>query len=661
MTSLMTFGLPPIDGESAGWSAMHGLSRQDLSVEANYRALEEACDLTNFADYMLLHFFADAEDWPHHNGHAMRNRAANGPFKFYVWDQEIVLDNLRMKRYDASDASRPGGLFQQLRKSKEFRLLFADRVQKHLFNGGALSVKASQDRYMSLADQIDKAIVAESARWGDTQMSTPYGNVINQPSNPNNVDDLAYPPAPNGPDFYFTREDSWVVERDNVVNHYIPAIHDLNNSSALLNELTDEDLWPDTVAPQFNRHGGVVEPGFKLEILPGGGFRGADKLLYTMDGSDPREFGGNPSSSALTYDVNGEGVALTDSVTIKARLQSKSNPFLIGGEWSPLVEATFRVGPFGAPTDLQVSEVMYHPAPPSEAEKAAGFTSRGDFEFLELVNRGEGKVLLERLRFDNGISFQFPYGPGAELDAGGVILLVNNPEAMIQRYGDGLPIAGTFERGSQLANDGERLTLIDGAGEIVWSFRYDDGDDWPAEADGEGYSLVVEDRDTDLDDAGSWRASAGLGGSPGTVDGGSQPPVVPQGYAQWREASFSGGLQDDESVSGPWADPEGDLLANVFEYAFDLDPLSATDLPYEILQSEENGTRLILFRYPVKGPERSDVDLTLEVSGDLKDWTTEGIEMKESDEGVEARLSIAGDTGAYLRLRAELDGVEQGE
>lgn len=46
----------PIAGSAAGWDEMHRLSRADLDEEANYQALAEACDLKNFADYMLLHF-----------------------------------------------------------------------------------------------------------------------------------------------------------------------------------------------------------------------------------------------------------------------------------------------------------------------------------------------------------------------------------------------------------------------------------------------------------------------------------------------------------------------------------------------------------------------------------------------------------------------------
>ena len=54
-------------------------------------------------------------------------------------------------------------------------------------------------------------------------MSTPYGNVIDQPDPLDDFNHLNYPPAPHGPDYYFTREDSWLVERDNVINNYIPS------------------------------------------------------------------------------------------------------------------------------------------------------------------------------------------------------------------------------------------------------------------------------------------------------------------------------------------------------------------------------------------------------------------------------------------------------
>ena len=64
----------------------------------------------------------------------------------------------------------------KLRDNAEFRLLFADRAHRHLHNGGALDVAPGQARWSAIAATIDQAIVAGSARWGDTAEETPYGN-----------------------------------------------------------------------------------------------------------------------------------------------------------------------------------------------------------------------------------------------------------------------------------------------------------------------------------------------------------------------------------------------------------------------------------------------------------------------------------------------------
>ena len=440
---------------------------------------------------------------------------------------------------------------------------------------------------MALANQIDKAIVAESARWGDTQMSTPYGNRIDQPRNPNDVDDDAYPPAPHGPDYYFTREDSWIVERDNVVNHYIPSIHDLSKSTALLNELASEDLWPDEPAPSFNQHGGVVASGFRLKLVPGGDLKSSDSFYYTVDGSDPREFGDKVAASATRITPDGDGVALTESVTVRARMQRKGNIFLPGGDWSPLIEATFRVGAFVGPEALRVSEIMYNPAAPSEAERAAGFASRSDFEYIELLNTGSGKVILEGLQFANGITHHFAAGAASELAPGAYALLVKNAAAMAMRYGDGLPIVGTFERESQLANDGERLALADADGSTIWQFSYNDSKGWPTAADGDGYALVNRDprSEADLDAPTAWVASAGIGGSPGRAE--LVGPPTDSNYAAWREVVFPEAVREDETVSGLLADPDRHQLVNLLEYAFDSAPLTPSDFPVKVTRTAE--------------------------------------------------------------------------
>jgi len=292
----------------ARWRAMVAIAP---STSDGYTQMQQYLDAEDFADYTLLHFYADAEDWPHHNGCAAANvLSGDGKFRFFVWDQEIVLDYHGRAASRIDNSSGVGALFQKMRTSEEFRLLFADRVYKHCFNGGALSVAASQDRYRRVAGWIDKAIVAESARWGDVQMSTPYGNQIQQPSPLTDVNHNNYPPAPHGPDYYFTREDSWVVERDNVINNYIPAIHNPANSYALINVLRAKNLYPAIDPPVFHidgtyQHGGYAVPGDRL-TMTNPNARGT--IYYTLDGTDPR-IPGTGSSQADANALVGEQAA----------------------------------------------------------------------------------------------------------------------------------------------------------------------------------------------------------------------------------------------------------------------------------------------------------------------------------------------------------------
>jgi len=267
------------------WNTMIGI---DASTPAGYSEIQDYLDLENFADYMLLHFYGDAEDWVNHNGYAAANAVSgDGKFRFFVWDQEIALDKFSWNRYN--DTGGVCSIFQNLRANEEFRIFFADRVQKHMFNGGALSEDASIDRFLARADEIDMAIVAESARWGDVQASTPYGSTAGSSTN---IDADYYPPTLNDP-IYFTREQHWVVERDNVTGHYIPTLYDTSDSRSIINELRSNNLFPSIGTPVFGQRGGNVPTGYQLSITAGAG-----DIYYTLDGSDPREPGGAVSPAA---------------------------------------------------------------------------------------------------------------------------------------------------------------------------------------------------------------------------------------------------------------------------------------------------------------------------------------------------------------------------
>jgi hypothetical protein len=455
-------------GNSAAWDAMFALGALGMADNARYTQMgSQYLDIPSFADYYLLHIFAWAEDWPSHNWYASRRRDVPDLWNFHVWDQEIALDNTTHNRIGASNAGTPGQLFQYLRTSPEFRLLFADRVQKHCFNGGVLSLAANQDRWSGLAAQLDKAIVAESARWGDTADETPYGTVASKT--------------------VYTREADWVPTVNNVRNSYLPALYNNANSFALIPRLRANSLYPSIDAPAFGQHGGIVPVNFALTITAPSG-----SIYYTTDGTDPRQ--------ALTGNVTGTlysgPVALTETATVRARARN-------GNEWSALTEAQFIAGTPASAANLVISEICYNP-PAAEG-----------WEFIELQNIAAGTVELTGVQFTAGIGFAF--APGTVLSAGARLVLARDAAAFTAKY-PGITLHGTYT--GSLDNSGEQLALTDSLGADIRRFIYGDDHPWPNAADGNGHSMVLIAPQSNPDHSlpENWRASVQPDGNPGAGD-----------------------------------------------------------------------------------------------------------------------------------------------
>ncbi len=469
-------------GTRAAWDAVQAMAAAGLSTPAAYAEFAEQVDIVNLADYMLLHFLADAEDWPHHNWYAMRNRVAPGSkWRFFVWDQEIVLDNHGINRTGSSQSGTPAALFHALRQNTEFRMLFADRVHTRLRSGGALGLDSCRQRWNALAGALDKAIVAESARWGDTADETPYGNTEGWPGVPVKRE--------------YTREADWLPTVAYVRDTYLPSLYAETNTFAILPELRAAGLYPSTAPPVFSLPPGLTSNGSLLSISAPTG-----AIYFTFDGADPRApVTGDPAGFLYTSHL-----VLTQPVTVKARARSPA------GEWSALSEAAYVVGVVPTPQNLVISEIMYNPFGTSE-----------DGEFIELWNPSSDYVDLSGVAFVFGIEYQF--AAGQFLAPGARVLLVKNQPAFESLYGTGLPVAGEYELG--LDNNGEPLVLVGPDGpdagtdpDILHAFSFDDEGLWPLPADGEGYSLTYMTGATDPSDPLNWRISVATNGSPGSTD-----------------------------------------------------------------------------------------------------------------------------------------------
>jgi hypothetical protein len=478
-------------GERARWDALLALVERPVSDNADYEALAEHLDLPAFADYVLLAFYIGIRDWPSNNWWALGSTTPPGPFRFAAWDGEWSFGNgfgspKRPRVHpdlEADDGVGGAGrppielLFNAAKAHPDFRMLLADRAERAVAPGGALSDEAARRRWAALNAWVRNPVVAESARWGDAVEGGPTR----------------------------TRDEDWQREVD-FVDRYMDGA-----AEELLGDLVRHGYFPSVDgesafrAPWLTRDGQAVDAeaaavvdGAELVLAePQDGVR--SRILYALD-ADPRALRGTILEGTLEAD----GRALPPPAR-STRLLARRWIEVDGGRpvWSPLLERLLVV-----PQDrsaLRISELHYHPA------------EDGELEFLELHNAGAQPVDLGGLSFVDGVEYDFDVGASLAPDA--YLVLAANPAQLAEATG--FVAAGAYR--GRLDNGGERLRLVDGLGELVLELTYDDKAPWPEAADGGGPSMVpASRRERAGSDPARWLASSVAGGSPGGPDGASQ-------------------------------------------------------------------------------------------------------------------------------------------
>ncbi|MHC4890302.1 MAG: lamin tail domain-containing protein, partial [Planctomycetota bacterium] len=498
ITSNWTFNrqMVPTDGNDAAFDRLYSATIAGFGDDERYYRVqglnadgtpnpdyERLLDVDNLIDFMIIEYYTGDRDGPGsryggipNNTYGVYNRVNPDGFKWPHHDNEHTLGAGSAERnmvYPFTTAGaqnryfNPHWLHEQLMfANADYRIHFADHVHRHFFNGGLMTLNECRNRVMNRLDQIDMAIIAESARWGDSS------------SNPAR-----------------TRDGDWLPELSVLIND----TSDKRHLTPRIDELLDGDeqfrhwgWYPDFDAPSFNQHGGEVSSGFDVTMS---GFWST--IWYTTDGHDPRLSGGSVNTAhAVAYSG---GVNLTESTHVKARGRT-------GSTWSALNEAIFAIGP--VVDNLRITEMMYHPLDTNSPDDP-------NAEYIELTNIGPETINLSLVRFTEGIRFTFP---SLELTSGEFVLLVKDRTVFDSRY-TGVPpavdILSPYE--GRLANGGERIRLEDAIGQTILDFEYKDG--WRNITDGNGFSLnIIDPTNSDPNSWGekdSWRASDYVGGSPG--------------------------------------------------------------------------------------------------------------------------------------------------
>jgi hypothetical protein len=268
-------------------------------------------------------------------------------------------------------------------------------------------------------------------------------------------------------------------------------------------------------------------------------------------------------------------------------------------------------------TNLVITEVLYNPQESNTSESALGYGS-ADFEFIELWNRGNLALDLSDVRFTKGIDFNFARGRITRLDPGSYVLVVRNQQAFGLRYGTNLPVAGEYlnEAENKLNNNGDTIKLSYGNGLAIHEFTYLDGTPWPDGAAGGGHSLTLRDPSrypVDLNLGTNWTASSQIGGTPGKAD----DPL-----ANWKARFFNPAEAEYAALSANDADPDGDGLPNLWEFAFGTNPRQTNPGRWPIAALYHQGDlNYLTITYPdIIQPET--LIFSLESSDDLVHWQT---------------------------------------
>jgi len=639
------------DGDHVCFAEMlHYAQDHDLTETAHYQELRNRLDMADYIDYLILQGYTHVDDWPQNNWNAARERSSGSlaKWRFCAWDLEhgFKSGNLtRSFKFPAGNSDLPISILNYaLRNNREFKLLFADRVQKHFFNGGALTAGNVTRRFDELRNIMNEAILNQNGTAMDTYIRdiwapqrpshvladlvsrglftfegprfkindtyqhggcanvgdiltiteapatqgtiyyTTDGNDPRQPADPRptssttlvaeNADKRAFVPtsdigaawidlgcddlswfgctgSPGGVGYEagsgnYDNYISLDVKRQmydisGTCYIRIPFVFDGNPANfdfmalkvryddgfiAYLNgqEIAKSDsapAWPRWNSEASTTHSdssAIILQSFdvsaRLNVLQAGdnllaihglnkGATSSDFLICvelvagTGGGS-----GGAISSSAIEYT---SPVTLDKSYHIKARVRS-------GVTWSALNEATFSGGP--VVDNLRITEIMYHPQDTNDPHDP-------NEEFIELVNIGPEEINLNLVSFSNGINYTFG---SVDLTAGQHIVVVKDQTAFAARYDTARMNIAPGQYAGSLANNGERIRLEDAIARTILDFEYSDG--WRRITDGDGFSLTIVDPTADPGTwakKDSWRASAYVGGSPGTDDSGILP------------------------------------------------------------------------------------------------------------------------------------------
>jgi len=506
------YNIEATDGTLGKWQQLYSLTNRGFDSDDNYffiqglnsngnidTSYEKLVDIDNLIDYMINIFYSGNFDSPvtefgdnvnPNNFYAIKNRNSKREGFFFivhdaehtfnyvagseegknqgVYENRVDLINDGMSQPTSLYRFHPQWLHYKLTKNTNYRLRFADHAVKYLYNNGLLTPTNVANVFRSFTQQIDTAIIGESARWGYSNGSS-----------------------------LRTRDDDWIPAVNNTISNFInkrtPIVINQLKSAQLLPALDFPIIKKDDIALTSN----IVQLNSTTNINivnP----NSSGSIIYTIDGSDPRTVKGNVSENAIITNSPAE-LSIDYPTVVRARIKNND-------EWSALTEVIFTNK--NNRDKIKITEVQFNPP-------SYGAFGSKSLEFIELKNTSNEGVDIGGCRLDSAVKFTFP--KYTIIPPGEFVVIAGDISAF--EYTFFMSPSGRFT--NNLANEGERIVLLDEDNNALINFKYDTVSNWPFKKIKDGcfsYVAAISNPTGDPNNPEYWKASAHEYGSPFSDD-----------------------------------------------------------------------------------------------------------------------------------------------
>jgi hypothetical protein len=442
-----------IDGRADSYKAMTGaLAGMDMSTKEAYAFVHARIDLDNYMDYMTAQIYYDNTDWPGNNIKFWKSRTPGAKWRWILYDTDFGFG-----LYDGNGVAHNTLAFALDPAGPGWpnppasTFLFRKLVENPVFRNRFINRAA--DHLNSTFDKNRVLNVIDS-------LSSAIASEI----------PLHRDRWPGSAQNWESRLD---LLRDfagrrvsNMRSHFVSRLR-LSGTVQFVLNVSDKTA------------GGIRVNSLNLSAFPWTGtyFKGV-----------PVEVAALPKPGYRFAGWSDPGLA--DSVAVSV-CPAKS------------LYLTARFEPDTGGRSVVINEINYH---------SSDAFDPGDW--AEVVNPSDASVDLSGWSFRAGSGNPpFVFQEGSFLSARRYAVLAADTVAFNLLFPD-VP-DGVIGIPFNFRNAGDSLVLTDRNGNVIDSIAFGDGNPWPAEADGSGFTLALGNPESDNADPSSWSSSRFAGGTPG--------------------------------------------------------------------------------------------------------------------------------------------------